>query len=162
MVRLTKAVSVFALATLPVVTADAQPVVASSRVRLSTATRVDQGDYLGREGDILLLRTDRRDTARVALARVVAVGRSLGVHGHALKGMGLASLVGACVGGLIGALASTPSRSGAPFSGGGRLGPAAGVAAIGAVAFAPIGLVFGALDREERWQRVAQPTFDRP
>jgi len=111
------------------------------------------------EGELVSLQKDtyavaiggaggRVTVPRSAIARVDVRLANASRGSHALKGL----LVGAALGGALGLIGGSTCNSG-DF---GCPGPGYG-ALLGAMAFAPIGLVFGAAGSVDRWQHVGEP-----
>ncbi len=148
------ALPIVALVTLAPALSVAQqtPVVpVGTRVRFSPEqTTGDKvvGTIARQRGDTLLLWTERQDTVPVALTNLDRLEVSDGVHGHALKGLGLGLLAGAVLGGAIGAAVEPDELLGRGIN---ILVGVVGGAGGGAV----IGLGVGAAIRSERWKAIA-------
>ncbi len=127
-----------------------------SRVRLRTRDVLVVGTVAAQRGDTLFLWTERHHTVPVPFATWGRLEISHGVHGHALKGLGLGLLAGAVVGGAIGAAVEPDELLGRGVN------ILAGVV-LGSGGGALIGLGVGASIRSERWQpvsaRVTRPSL---
>jgi hypothetical protein len=130
--------------------AQAAPAVpVGTRVRFTPPERMRGlvGTIAGQRHDTLLLRTERDDTVPVPLAELDRLELSRGVHGHALKGLGLGFLVGAVVGGVVGAAVEPDELLGRGVN------VAAGII-LGGAGGSLIGLGVGASVRTERWEAI--------